>query len=75
MKDNKGVYTALNKAWDAWHAQLNEGAKYIEFDVMSREVYGLRIIFDGDGYFEKREVTGVEVVDEHKYAIFLLRWL
>ena len=71
----KGVYDALDNAWKAWRAQLNEGEKYIEFDLMAREVYGLRIIYDGDGYFEKREVTGVKIIDEHKYAAFLLRWL
>lgn len=72
---SKGIYTALNRAHDVWREAPNEGHKYVYFEVMAEEEYGIKLIFEGDGYFEKREVVGAKIVDEQKYTAFLLRWL
>lgn len=71
----KGVYDALNNAWKAWHAQPNVGEKFIDFTVMAEEKFGVKIIYDDDFFFHKRKAIRTEIMDEHKYAAFLLRWL
>ena len=64
---------ALQKAYSDWHRTPNTGDKYIDFDVMAKEVYGLKLVygFKAKGY---RTLTDAKVVDEKKYMMFILRW-
>ncbi len=74
-KYRSGVFKALDHAYTAWRKTPNDGEKYIDFNVMAEEKFGVRVTYDDDFFFHRRKAISTEILDEHKYAMFLLRWL
>ena len=70
-----GVYRALANAYDAWRSTLNDGEKYFDFNVMAEEKFGVEVIYTISPSYFGRRATSVVILDEQKYAAFLLRWL
>jgi hypothetical protein len=69
------IYKALNNAWLDWHNSPNEGDKYIDFDVMALEKYGIDLTYKGPLYSGVPATASSRIIDEKKYTAFLLRWL
>ena len=75
IRYRSGVFKALDHAYTVWRKTPNDGEKYIDFNVMAEEKFGVRISYDDDFFFHRRKAISTEILDEHKYAMFLLRWL
>ena len=63
------VKLALNRAKVAWHREPFTGEKYVYFVALVRDRYGIQLYQQMDvGY------TGYDIVDEEKFAWFLLKY-
>lgn len=62
------VVRAMQKRYHEWLGEPLSGAKYVYFETLLKDLYGLDVLFsDGTTYTK-------EIVDEEKYTMFLLRY-
>jgi len=60
---------ALLNAWRSWRQEPLTGSKYVYFDMVVKDRYGIQLYQQhGTGW------TGFDVIDEQKFTMFLLRW-
>ena len=61
---------ALTRAWHAWNREQITGTKYVYFNDLVKDKYGIQLYkqLGIDNY------TGYDIVDEQKFAMFLLKW-
>lgn len=60
---------ALRRARIAWIMTPLTGAKYIWFEDMAKERYGIQLYRQNDMGF-----SGYDIVDDQKFSMFLLTW-
>ena len=60
---------ALLNAKRSWRQEPLTGSKYVYFDMLAKDQYGIQL-------YQQYDVgwTGFDVIDEQKFAMFLLRW-
>lgn len=56
----------LNRAWHAWNREPITGTKYVYFNDLAKEKYGIQLGIDN--------YTRYDIVDEQKFSMFLLKW-
>lgn len=61
---------ALNRAWRAWFTEPRTGAKYVYFIDLAKDHYGIQL-YQQLGI---HSYTGYDIVDEQKFATFILKW-
>lgn len=66
---SESVKRALKRARIAWYLEPLTGEKYIYFDDLARDRYGIQLYQQLNvGY------TGYDIIDEKKFSEFLLRY-
>ena len=60
----------LNRAWWAWNREPLTGTKYVYFDDLAKDKYGIQL-YQQLGI---HNYTGYDIVDEQKFSMFLLKW-
>lgn len=66
---NSSLYRALQSAWNMWRASPNTGDKYVFFETLAEEEYGIELHLRNNS-----AVAEFNILDDRKYALFLLRW-
>ena len=61
---------ALTRAWHAWDREPRIGTKYVYFDDLVKDHYGIQLYQQ----LGLRNYTGYDIVDEKKFAMFILKW-
>lgn len=65
---NSNLHNALKAAWHTWHATPNTDDKYVFFETLAEEEYGIEL------HLRSNTVAEFSIIDDRKYALFLLRW-
>lgn len=69
------IIPMLSKAKFAWMAEPITPEKYVYFEVMVEDLYGIKLWHVADAELGwKKVISHAEVVDEQKYITFLLKW-
>lgn len=61
---------ALTRAWKAWSNEPITGTKYVYFDDLVKDHYGIQLYQQ----LGLQNYTGYDIVDEQKFSMFLLKW-
>lgn len=74
MKATKDVILALNNAYQQWKKEPISGSKYVYFDRMAEDCFGIKLIefSDRPGGWTVREF---KIVNEEMYTMFLFKYL
>lgn len=71
----ENIIDPLLRAQTSWKAAPLTGDKYVYFDIMAKDVYGLKLCYAVDSPVRwQKQLTHAEVIDEQKYTMFLLKW-
>ena len=74
--ETKLVLPMINKVWQEWRRDFDprvvSRSSYSEFRHIMQSQYGIFLVIKGGPGFPV--VHNVDIVDEKKYTLFLLRW-